>query len=215
VADPEKLAEIQRFQQILGRYIPFLLEDEHATIHLHQRLLDGIFENPIQTINQGTFEADLKRFRKAIQVLAEWPVWGTMVYFPEVVPTSSKVGNDNENVLHAATEIYDCLLTIEDMADNKKLPQVLDQLEGWAREVSEYLLDRRNINWEAVNAVDVLRRFWESWTETPVPSRALNPESPFADYLRDAFEFFDISGDPAAAFKRWVAVEDARQKIRK
>jgi hypothetical protein len=214
VADPEKLAMIRRFQQIFGRHIPFLLEDEHATIHLHSRLWGGIFLNPIDTINKSTFEADLKRFRKAIKALAEWPIWGTMVCIT-VVPLSPEVWDD-ENVSHAALEIYKCLLTIEHMADDKKLPQVLDELEGWAREASasEYLMDRRNVNWEAVNAVDKLRGFWESWTVTPAPSRALNPASPFADYLRDAFEFFNISGDPVAAFKRWVAVEDARQKLR-
>jgi hypothetical protein len=207
-ADPEDLATIRRFQQIFGRHIPFLLEDEHATIHLHQRLLDGIFGNPIETINKSTFEADLKRFRKAIKTLAEWPIWGTMI---TMVPSSPEVWDD-ENVEHVALKIYECLLWIEDMADNKTLPQVLDQLEGWAREASEQLPDRRNINWVAVNAVDSLRRFWESWTETSAPSRALNQASPFADYLRDAFEFFNISGDPVAAFKRWVAVEDAHKR---
>jgi len=213
VTDPEKLAMIQRFQRIFGRHIPHLLKSESATISLHQELLDGIFGNPIQTMNKSTFEADLKRFRGAINVLAEWPIWGKMVYF-DVVPIISSEFRDNENVLHVTLEIYDCLLRIGDMSDEKKLPQVLDQLESWAREASEYLMDHRNIKWEAVNAVDRLRGTWESYTETPAPRRALNPASPFADYLRDAFEFFNISGDPVAAFKRWVVVEDAWVEIR-
>jgi hypothetical protein len=212
VTDPEDLAELNRFQRIFGRHIPFLLEDEHATIHLHQRLLDGIFFNPIDTINKSTFEADLKRFRKAIKVLAEWPIWGSQGCMFAVMP-EPEIWN-YENVLHVAHGIYKCLLTIQDMADNKKLPQVLDQLEGWARKASEAIEDRRNINWRAVKAVEELHGFCESWTESPAPSRALNPASPFAEYLRDAFEFFNVSGDPVAAFKRWVAVEDARQKIR-
>ena len=212
VPDPEDRATLRRFQHIFGQHIPYLLESEDAAILLHERLLDGIFVDPIQTIKKSTFEADLKRFRGAIKVLAEWPIWGTMDHVG-VTPDDPKAG-DNENVLHAAQEIYKCLLTIEDMADNKKLPQVLDQLEGWAREASEHLLDRRNIKWEAVTAVGELRGQWEWWTKTPAPSRALNPASPFADYLRDAFEFFNISGDPVASFKRWVAVEDARRKIR-
>jgi hypothetical protein len=214
VKKPEDLATIRRFQQIFGRHIPLLLEDEHATIHLHHRLSNGIFGNPIQTINKSTFEADLKRFRDAIKVLAEWPIWRTMVYF-DVLPVERPEFRNSENVLHAALEIYDCLLTIDDVAHyDKKLPQVLDQLESWAREVLEDIPDRRNINWEAVNAVDNLRGFWESWLEKEAPRRALNPASPFADYLRDAFEFFNISGDPVAAFKRWVVVEDAFRQMR-
>jgi hypothetical protein len=214
---PEMLAEIRRFQQIFGQYIPCLLDDEHATIHLESRLRGGIFMNPIETINKSTFEADLKRFRGAMKVLAEWPIWGAMETFYVMHEQTRQseppvVGDDNEDVLHAAQEIYEGLVMIRDMADQKKLPQVLDQLEGWAREASEQLMDRRNINWEAVNAVDVLHRFWESWTETPAPSRALNPASRFADYLRDGFAFFKISGDPAAAFKRWVAVKDEKWK---
>jgi hypothetical protein len=203
--------ELQRFQQIFGRHIPCLLESEHDTVHLHQRLLDGIFGNPIQTINKSTFEADLKRFRKAIQVLAEWPIWGAMVYF-DILPWSPDEVGDDKKAVNAALKLYHCLVRIEDMADDKKLPQVLDQLEGWARVALEEVEDRRNINWEAVNAVAELHGFWESWTETPAPPRALNPASPFADYLRDAFEFFNISGDPLTAFRRWVAIEDARTR---
>jgi hypothetical protein len=106
-------------------------------------------------------------------------------------------------------DVYDFLLTLQDLAHyDHILPAVLDELESHARKAAHYVPDRRNINWEAVHAVDHLRGFWESWTETSAPRRALNPESPFANYLRDAFEFFGIQGDPVSAFKRWVALED-------
>jgi hypothetical protein len=215
VKNPDDVAKLRRFQQIFGRYFPDLLENEHATIHLEQRLWDGIFGNPIQTINKGTFEADLKRFRDAIKVLSEWPIWGATLYFGNI-PVVSQEFRDGENILHVAIEIYECLLMIGDVAHDKKLTEVLDQLESWARDTSEYLPDRRNINWEAVNAVDQLRGFWESWGEPrrEAPRRALNPASPFADYLRDAFEFFEISGDPISAFKRWVVAEDFFRDVR-
>lgn len=212
VTTPKSLAMIRRFQKIFGQHIPCLLESEHHTINLHQQLMDGIFGNPIQTINKSTFEADLRRFREAIKMLAQWPVWGAMVGIG--APPPLEEGQDNGNVLQAALQIYDCLLTITDVTDDKKLPQVLDQLEGWAREASEHLRDRRNVKWQAVNAVDRLRGSWEAYNETGAPRRALNPASPFADYLRDGFEFFNISGDPAAAFKRWVIAEDAQREVR-
>ena len=211
IKKPEDLATARRFQQVFGRHMPHLLEDEHATVVLHQWLLDGLFGNPIRTINKSTFEADLKRFKAAIKVLAEWRVWGEIFDRVEGLYKA----RDNDSVWRAAREIYDCLLTIDDMAHyDEKLPQVLDQLETWAREGAEDLPDRRNINWQAVNAVDRFRGYWENVNETPAPRRALNPASPFADYLRDAFEFFNISGDPIAAFKRWVIAEDAMRGIR-
>lgn len=215
VKKQEDLAKIRRFQLIFGKHIPCLLESEHHTIHLHQRLSDGIFGNPPQTISKGTFEADLKRFRNAIKVLTKWPIWGAMVSSNVVPHVSAELRVNEDDVLHVAVEIYDFLLLIDDVAHHsRKLPQVLDQLERWAREASENLPDRRNINWEAVNAVDRLRGSWESYNEMQAPRRALNLASPFADYLREGFEFFEISGDAISAFKRWVAVEDIFQNIR-
>jgi len=221
IRNPEDRAKMQRFQRIFGKYFPRLLENERSAVYVEQSLWDGIFGNPIQTINKSTFEADLKRFRAAMQALADWPIWGTMVYVGDV-PTVSPEFRDSESPLHAAIDIYETLLVIEDLADSKKLSQVLAQLEKWAREASEELQDRRNINWLAVNAVYHLREHWESEnrhengieSRWDAPRRALNPASPFADYLRDAFEYFNISGDPLAAFKRWVVVDDAIRERR-
>jgi hypothetical protein len=221
IKNPEDAAKMQRFQQVFGKYFPRLLRNERAAVYVEQSLWDGIFGNPIQTINKSTFEADLKRFRAAVQELADWPIWGTMVYVGDI-PIVSPEFRDSENPLHAAIEIYELLLVIGDLATNKTLSQVLDQLANWAREASEELPDRRNINWMAVNAVHHLRAHWESENREEngiesrwdAPRRALNPASPFADYLRDAFEFFNISGDPLAAFKRWVVVEDSFRERR-
>lgn len=41
--------------------------------------------------------------------------------------------------------------------------------------------------------------------------RALNPATPFADYLRNGFEFLGIAADPVSAFKRWAAIR--REKL--
>jgi len=221
IKSPEGRAKIQRFQQVFGKYFPRLLKKERTVIYVEQNLWDGIFGNPIQTINKSTFEADLKRFRDAIKVLSEWPIWRATAYVGNI-PIVSREFRDDENILHIALEIYECLMCIVDAANDKKLAEVLDQLESWARDASEYLPDRRNINWVAVNAVEHLRGYWESEKRAEngfesrweAPRRALNPESPFADYLRDAFDFFEIDGDPISAFKRWVVAEDLFRDIR-
>ncbi|MDJ1464948.1 hypothetical protein [Nitratireductor sp. GZWM139] len=202
--DEEAKREILNFQKIFGRYIPDLLGDEHATITLHQRMIDSFFTNPVETINRSRFDIDMKRLRKAVHVLAEIDIASTkaaMVRF-----NWSENGDDEIN--DGAKSIYDAILDIQDHAHHyENLPNVLDKLEGEFRAAAEFIPDRRNINWQAVHAVAHLHGFWESWTETPAPRRALNPESPFANYLRDAFEFFEIQGDPLAAFKRWAALE--------
>lgn len=208
IVDPENSSRIKKFQQIFGRYIPELISDEHATIHLHSRISGGLFLNPAETYSKASFEAEIKRFRRAIIALAESPIWGTGACIG-IACNRSKFDGADDDIKHAAYEIYETLLQIGDLDKHyNTLPRVLDELEQWAREATIYLHDRRNINWRAVHAVDVLRRFWESWTESPAPRRALNPTSPFADYLRDGFDFFEIDGDPGAAFKRWVELED-------
>ncbi|BCH32612.1 hypothetical protein MesoLjLc_45420 [Mesorhizobium sp. L-8-10] len=212
VADPEDLATLQRFQRIFGRYAPWLLESEHATIRVHGAMHDGLIFNPPETINKNSFETDLKRFRKAVETLADWPIWGLKPCMV-AVPSPPEI-DDPEDVTNVARQIYDCLLTVGDAEHHYgNLSQVLDELEQWARKGAEYVPNRRNIKWKAVHAVDHLRGYWENMTETPAPSRALNPASPFADYLRDAFEFFEIPGDPMSAFKRWVALEEKEPDV--
>jgi hypothetical protein len=205
---PEYLDEARQFQKTFGAYFPFLLEDEHAVIILHQKMRDGIFGNPTETIRKSKFETDLKRLRKAIQTIADHPTayWQRM-------PGRSDFSDD---VSRGAYEIFDLVLAVEAMAPrygNPALSQIMDRYEEWAREAVKHVPERRNIKWEAVHAVSRLRWYWESWAEIPAPRRALKEESPFADYLRDAFEFFKIQGDPISAFKRWAILVDKQESL--
>jgi hypothetical protein len=204
ISNPSDLDEITRFQQIFGRHIPVLLESEHAAIVLHQKMLDGIFGNPVETIRHSTFDADLKRLRKAVQVLASQPI----AYWQHLTFLRMKA-DPEDHIASGASEIFDFLLQVQEYSDDGSLSEILHRYEAWAREAVSQIPDRKNINWEAVHAVAMLRGYWEAWTETPAPRRALNPASPFADYLRNAFEFFSITGDHIAAFKRWVTLENA------
>lgn len=57
-------------------------------------------------------------------------------------------------------------------------------------------------SWRAIAIVGWCRTIWEDRTGQPAPRR-LNPESPFADFLRDVFEVLDIEVDPESAVKAW------------
>jgi hypothetical protein len=100
----EYLEEIVRFQRIFGRYIPELLEDEHATIHLHQRLRDSFFTNPPETINRSTFDTDMKRFRRAVTDLANSPIWGTK---PMITTIPRSEGEGVNKVTRFVRAVYD------------------------------------------------------------------------------------------------------------
>lgn len=209
----ESLREIKEFQAKFFKYAPFMLDDENCVIRIHHFLLSGIFYNPPQTINKSRFEFHSKRFRRSIQTLAEWDIWGNNRMIS--LASSAHRLSDESDPNNAAYQIYRAILLIRDCFDHdKNLHEVIDIMESWAREVAEDIPDRRNINWNAVAAVAQLRWCWEMITETQAPSRALNPESVFADFLRDAFEFFEIRGDPVSAFKRWVALSEEHEHLR-
>ena len=76
-------------------------------------------------------------------------------------------------------------------------------VEKATREIDR-LPETRNINWAAVEAVARLRGLWWRNTGSEAPSRALNPASPFCQFLADGFAFLDIEADPVSAFKRWA-----------
>lgn len=207
---PEYLESARRFQEIFGQYIPDVRDSEHATIVLHQKMMDGIFGNPTETIRHSTFDADLKRLRKAVQTIAEHPLG----YWQQVSFMSFN-SDPEDKIARGAREIFDMILSVQEFVDDGLLPKILNKYEAWAREAASTIPDRRNINWEAVHAVERLRAYWEAWAEIPAPRRGLNPASPFANYLRDAFDFFGIEGDPIAAFRRWVALDQGEAEADK
>src|SRR5689334_2625266 len=54
IKNAEDRVKAQRFQSVFGKYFPRLLENERFAVYLEQNLWDGIFGNPIQTINKST-----------------------------------------------------------------------------------------------------------------------------------------------------------------
>jgi len=86
-----------------------------------------------------------------------------------------------------------------------RLDNALARLREEAVDAMSRLPDRGNTNWEAVFAVDALRVVWWQNTGREAPSKALNPASEFASFLRDGFRYLEVEANPIAAFRRWVA----------
>lgn len=208
--NPDTVESHQRFQDVFGVHFPHLADDEHQTIIEYAWITNSIFGNPTDTTKKSGLDREFKKLRKAIQTLAEHDTgyWTTM--------TTSF--DDGDEIDQAASGVFDFLLELNGMLPPHDYPvslaKVLDRYEELARKAIAETPDRRNINWEAVDAVYRLRGLWWRNTGENAPSRALNPESPFANYLRDAFQFLDIKGDPISAFKRWAALAEQETYLR-
>lgn len=207
---PDALETHRRFQDVFGVYFPYLLDDEHQTIIEHEWITNSIFGNPTDTIKKSGLDREFKKLRKAIQTLAEHEIGYWMMM--------SMSFDEGDEADQGAREVLDFLLTVDGMMQPHDYPgplaRVLDRYEELARNAIAQMPERRNINWEAVDAIYRLRGLWWRNTGEDAPSRALNPESPFANYLRDAFEYLEIKGDPVSAFKRWAALADQENFLR-
>lgn len=212
--------ELKRFQQIFGRYFPVILDPkngERAAIALYRPLKHAILYRPkrgesssmvMDTIDHSTIDRDLKRLKKAIKTIVEHPVG----YFSRM----KKMFFENDAQYHNANIVRRCVIDMMRRTESCDIAKALNDYERWARKAIERTPNRRNINWEGVHAIAALREFWTHGTFGRVaPRRALKLESPFASYLRDAFKFFEIKGDPISAFRRWAILTDKdRQFVR-
>lgn len=201
---PDAQEAHRHFQVVFGTHFPYLLEDEHRTIVECEWIYNSIFGNPMETVKKSGLGQEFKKLRKAVRTVAEHPTGYLMAMLG-----SFDEGND---VDAGAKAIFDFLLDVSDMMPphNSPVPlaKALDRYEALAREAINRTPDRRNIKWDAVHAVYRLRVLWWRNTGEDAPRRALNPESPFANYLRDAFDYLEIKGDPVSAFRRWATLAD-------
>jgi hypothetical protein len=147
-------------------------------------------------VDHYAIDKDLKRLKKAISTIAEHPAG----YIPFMRHLAAKSGNGQGRILGVIRAVHV-------IKESGCLTQALNDYEFWARSAVDQMPNRKNINWTAVHAISQLRFYWRAGSLGRVaPRRALNPSCQFANYLRDAFDFFGVEGDPISAFKRWAAL---------
>jgi hypothetical protein len=163
----------------------------------HDWLCSGYFGNPQDTIRRSKAKRELPKLRAALNELREHD----LSYWLKLNYALWDSAENGDEVAKHAKELFNSIMTLRLWCSK----DAIDRLVMEAKVAIEATPDTGNVNWAAVHAVDRLRTLWWRNTGNDGPSRALNPESTFAAYLRDGFEYLEMKADPLSAFKRWVA----------
>jgi hypothetical protein len=216
---PEYTERARKFQRIFSVYFPYLEADWHQAALEMEWIWYGIMNNQIQTVRKQSARRELEKLVSTIRRLSKSgvPYWedvsrGIMdeeateeqaaVRFEEAFGRA--MPNRYFSVAGYQRAILDFLLSIDEMEGEGLTNEVLRKFTEKATHGIDRLPERRNINWDAVEAVSRLRVLWWRNTDSEAPSRALNPASTFCRFLADGFAFLEIDADPVSAFKRWV-----------
>jgi hypothetical protein len=206
--NPDCLERVKKFQRMFVGYFPHLEEIQLAAIEwswLHSRWT----LNDITTVRRRQELENLERVIQALRVLAKsdwWPWWMTIYEARRVAEAddADRVTQDLGFIAAALIELGHINSPNEEEAP-ARLESALDRFRKRAVEEMSRLPDTGNTNWDAVFAVDSLRIVWWRNTDFDAPAKALNPASEFAAFLQDGFVHLEVSANPIAAFRRWVA----------
>ncbi|MBR1154823.1 hypothetical protein [Bradyrhizobium sp. JYMT SZCCT0428] len=91
------------------------------------------------------------------------------------------------------------LLSLKEIMSEEAINEACSDIEA----AINVTIDKRNIRWDALQAIESLRCIWWLMGNRPAPSKALNPSSKFADFLRVGFVYLDLDADPVSAFRSW------------
>jgi hypothetical protein len=208
VPSPEFIERAKKFQRMFAPYFPELNDDFHSACVGMEYLWHGFKMNPLQTAQKQQARRDLQQLVNAIRRLSrnEVPYFlGVSYDIRKEEAAEKEAGSDGYySIAGFQRDILDFLLTLDDMRGERLTEKVLAQFVEKANREIDRLPEQSNINWQAVHAVDRLRRLWKIYTDSNGPSRALNPASTFCRFLGDGLDFLEIEADPVSAFKRWA-----------
>ena len=169
---------------------------------LHTRVLG----NPFDTVPRSKAKKELAKIAAALRLMGKHDT----AYWLRLMWIIMEAKENGDELADHMDKIFRFLLDLVQLEGEGVLGKVVTRFADSAATAIDQVPDQGNIHWEAMHAVDGLRILWWRNTGHDGPSRALNPASRFARYLRDGFDFLEIRANPESAFKRWVAAYPRR-----
>ena len=202
------MARAAKFQRTFSVYFPHFSDDWVAAAFEMEWIWYGFRNNSLGTVRPQKAKRELEKLLGILRYLGtcEVPYWqgvSSDIRDEEIAEETAGSGG-YYSVAEYQSEILDFLLSLGEMNKEGLTEKVLGGFAEKATREIERLPERRNINWDAVHAVDRLRTLWWRNTGNDAPSRALNPASTFCRFLGDGLDFLEIDADPVSAFKRWA-----------
>lgn len=154
---------------------------------------DGFSDISTDTKVLDSLETAIRKLSPMLEELSEGSLGAMNTHFFE-----------NEGLSHPeAFKLICCILTVQ-----FKKEALIRGIEAARANLKENgpLTKRttKTLNIEAIKAVQGAIEAWQRFASTPPPTRALNPASPFGEFLADLFEACMIEADPKSAFRAWA-----------
>lgn len=191
---------VEFFQDRIGQFFPHLRSNFDACNFEYAWVETRIFGNPTYTVKKAMIPEEFKRLRRAIKTLRALQD-GHWFLTVDLHPLHKNPVEPE--FIDLVRKLHDLICNIQMIDEDYNLNDILNQYEILIFDSIKNMKDKKNINWQGVDAIDAFRILWWRNTGKHAPGKALNPESRFADYLRTVFYVFDIEGDPVSAFRRW------------
>ncbi|WLA36182.1 hypothetical protein QNJ95_24380 [Bradyrhizobium elkanii] len=197
------------FQDCFGQYFPNLVDDVDDAGREMDWLYNRVHGNPIETVRRSKARDELAKIRTGLNLMARHD----MSYWMSMNFALSEAIRGGDEGAAKADEILKFLFKLQEWQEKEELDGILNCFFAATEKAIEATPDSGNINWDAVHAVEGLRALWWRNTLRHGPTRALNPASRFASFLKDGFEYLEIEGDHLSAFRRWATTLGRRAEL--
>lgn len=195
------LLDVLEFQRCFSKYFPTMNQNRSIAEREMDWLYTRVFGNPLLTVRASRARSDLKKLQSMLLTLSSIDLsYSERLYFP-----LWQASHTDASAVADAISLLDFLIALNNMAEEGRLHRALVVLARTARQAIKEIPESANVKWEAVHVIDSLQVLWYRNTGKYGPTKALNPASPFATYLREGFEILEIDADVISAFKRWAA----------
>jgi len=195
------LPKVRHFQKLFSPYFSHLADDLDAAGFEMDWLYTRVLGNPFDTIRRSKAKKELAKIATALRLMGEHET----AYWLPLMWIIRQAKENGDLLADHVEKIFTFLLDLDQLEEEGVLGKVVKRFADNAATAIDQVQDQGKVNWKAVHAVEGLRILWWRNTGNDGPSRALNPASRFAKYLKDGFDFLEIKANPESAFKRWVA----------